>query len=112
MPGMIHSKAQLRKLFALGERGELKGGTKKAEEMAHEEGHDRLSHLPEHLAEGGEACMHCGGTGYAQGGTIAGPEGLEVDDDGDEDYGNEVSEPDEDERRERFHRALMKRRAS
>lgn len=66
MPGMIKSKAQLRKLFALGARGELKGGTAKAEEMAHEEGHKRLSKLPEYKASGGMigGCPRCG---YAPG---------------------------------------------
>ncbi len=53
MPGLIHSKAQMRKLFALGARGELKGGTAKAEEMARAEGPKKLAKLPEYKAEGG-----------------------------------------------------------
>lgn len=47
MPGMIHSKAQMRLLFAKEGRGELPGG--KAEEMARAEGPRRLAHLPEHV---------------------------------------------------------------
>jgi len=59
MPGFIKSKRQMRKLFALGERGELKGGVAKAKAMAEEEGHKRLARLPEHLS--------CGGmSGYAR----------------------------------------------
>ncbi len=68
MPGFIQSKAQLRKLFALGARGELKGGTDKAEEMAHEEGHKRLAKLPEYKANGG--MIDCPACGYAFGGDV------------------------------------------
>lgn len=56
MPGFIRSKRQLRQLFALGRKGELKCGVAKARQMAEEEGHERLSKLPEkvdHKAFGG-----------------------------------------------------------
>jgi len=58
MPGAIHSKAQMRKLFSLEGRGDLPKG--KAKEMADEEGPKRLSRLPEHKARGGMIqCPHC-----------------------------------------------------
>ena len=66
MPGKIHSKAQMKFLFAEEARGGLPKG--KAEEMAHAEGSKKLSHLPEHVgkAKGGE--VH-----YAKGGMVTCP---------------------------------------
>lgn len=56
MPNKIHSKAQMRQMFALEGRGELPAG--KAEEMAHAEGYKRLSRLPEYAHEAAGGLMH------------------------------------------------------
>lgn len=69
-------------------------------------------HEPEPMADGGVACLHCGGTGYAQGGTIAGPGDLEVDDDGDEDKTGDISEGMDDDEKKRAFAAALKRRRS
>lgn len=53
MPGKIHSKSQMRKMFALEAQGKLARG--KAAEMAHAEGHKRLAKLPEKVKDGGPA---------------------------------------------------------